>query len=124
MTKPSALVIEDDEFLSEIFSKALESADFDTEVIEDGQKALDRLAEIRPDVIVLDLHLPHISGRDILKYIRLARHLAKTKVMVATADAVTAEMLREEANLVLVKPITFSQIRDLAARLRPQPVPG
>jgi DNA-binding response OmpR family regulator len=116
------LIVEDDEFLSEIFSKALESADFKTEVIQDGQVALNRLADVTPDVIVLDLHLPHVSGKEILHQIRMLPHLAKTRVMVATADPITAEMLREEAALVLLKPISFSQMRDLAARLRPKPI--
>jgi DNA-binding response OmpR family regulator len=116
----TALIVEDDEFLSEIFSKALQSAEFDTEIVRDGQVALTRLDETRPDVVVLDLHLPHVSGKDILRYIRSAPHLLKTRVMVATADPLTADYLRDDANLVLIKPISFRQMRDLALRLRPK----
>jgi len=115
----SALIIEDDEFLSEIFSKALQSAEFETEVIRDGQFAMTRLGETTPDVVVLDLHLPHVSGRDILRHIRSTPHLTATRVMVATADPLMAEFLRDEANLVLIKPISFTQMRELAMRLHP-----
>jgi DNA-binding response OmpR family regulator len=117
----TALIIEDDEYLSEIFSKALQSAKFDTEIIHDGQLALTRLHETTPNVVVLDLHLPQVSGKEILHHIRSTPHLANTRVMVATADPLTAEFLRDDANLVLIKPISFIQMRELALRLRPAP---
>jgi len=115
-----ALIIEDDEFLSEIFDKALQAARYRTEVVRDGRLALQRLAETTPAVVVLDLHLPHVSGQDILRHIRAEPRLAKTRVMLATADPLTAELLRPQATLVLLKPISFSQLRDLADRLRPR----
>jgi hypothetical protein len=40
--------------------------------------------------------------------------------MVATADPLMADFLRDDANLVLIKPISFSQLRELAMRLRPR----
>ena len=121
MNNHTALIIEDDEYLSEIFSKALQSAKFDTEIIRDGQLALTRLHETTPNVVVLDLHLPQVSGKEILHHIRSTPHLADTRVMVATADPLTAEFLRHDANLVLIKPISFIQMRELALRLRPAP---
>ena len=63
MNNPFALIIEDDEDLSLIFSEALTAAQFETEVIQDGGSAVARLAETTPDVVVLDLHLPNISGK-------------------------------------------------------------
>ena len=69
-------------------------------------------------VVVLDMHLPHVAGPDILRYIRADARLEKTQVIIATADPSMADSLREEATLVLLKPISFSQLRDLAKRLR------
>jgi CheY-like chemotaxis protein len=115
--KPLALIVEDDEDLSVIFSEALNAAGFQTETVRNGQLALDRLHTFTPDVISLDMHLPGVSGLDILKYIRSEKRLAMTNVVVTTADAVMAEQVRETADFVLVKPITFSQLRDLTARL-------
>ena len=85
----------------------------------DGQQASARLNDALPSVVILDLHLPHVSGRDILDQIRTDPRLQETRVMVATADAAMADMLRSEADLVLIKPISFGQLRDLAKRLRP-----
>ena len=119
MSTPFALIIEDDWDLSTIFAQALQAAEFETEIAEDGQVATTRLMETTPAVVVLDLHLPHVSGRDILDQIRTDPRLQDTRVMLATADPAMAEMLRSEADLILIKPISFSQMRDLAKRLRP-----
>ncbi len=116
---PLALIIEDDAKISMIFAEALKTVEYDTEIIQDGQLALDRLAETTPAVVVLDLHLPHVSGPDILHQIRTDPRFAKTRVMVVTADSALADSLEDEADLVLLKPISFNQLRDLASRLRP-----
>jgi two-component system, cell cycle response regulator DivK len=124
MTNSLALIIEDDEYLAEIFSLTLQEAEFEIEIIRDGKAALARLAAITPALVVLDLHLPYISGEDILRQIRADERLAGTRVMLATADAIMAENLREEADLVLLKPISTNQLRELARRLHPPDVIG
>lgn len=115
--KPLAFIIEDDEDLSIIFSEALNAAGFQTETIRNGQWALERLCQVTPKVVSLDMHLPGVSGLDILKYIRSEKRLNLTNVVVTTADAVMAEQVRETADFVLIKPITFGQLRDLTTRL-------
>jgi two-component system, cell cycle response regulator DivK len=124
MTNSLALIIEDDEFLAEIFSLTLQEAEFEIEIIRDGRVALTRLAAITPALVVLDLHLPHISGVAILHQIRADQRLAETRVMLATADAILADNLREDADLVLLKPISTNQLRELAKRLHPPDVVG
>ena len=122
--KPLALVIEDDLHLANIFATALVRAGFHAEIIGDGQQALQRLAVTIPTLVLLDLHLPHVSGGDILHSMRKDARLAETRVILATADAVRAELLYKEADLVLLKPISFQQLRDLAGRLHPPDVMG
>ena len=117
MSELLGLIIEDDDDLSVIFSEALQAAGFKTEIIQSGDQALARLAVTTPDVVVLDLHLPRVAGMDILHQIRADARLVKTRVIVATAHPRMAESLRDEADLVLLKPISFSQLRDLAAIL-------
>jgi DNA-binding response OmpR family regulator len=117
----SALIIEDDSDLALIFAQALQAAGFDTGIVQHGDHALARLAVATPDIVVLDLHLPHVSGADILRQIRADERLARTRVIVATADPRLADMLLDQPDLVLLKPISFSQLRDLAARLASTP---
>ena len=121
MTPRSAMIIEDNEDLAIIFAEALQAAGFDTGIVQDGDTALVRLEASRPDIIILDLHLPHVSGEAILERIRTDERLAGTRVIIATADPRMADMLKDQADLVLLKPISFGQLRDLAARLSPQP---
>lgn len=113
-----ALIIEDDEDLSEIFGQALIAANFSVEIIRDGAVAQQRIKEVIPTVIVLDIHMPNVEGTEILEQIRADKRLSKTKVVIATADAIMATAVREIADFAFIKPITFTQLRDLTSRLR------
>lgn len=117
--KPFGLIIEDDPDLSNIFSEAVHAAGFETEFVLNGRAALERLHGVAPNLVILDLHLPEVSGKDILEYIRSEPRFEKTIVVIATADAMMGESLRDDAHFVLIKPITFAQLRDMSARLKP-----
>jgi CheY-like chemotaxis protein len=117
LEKRLALVIEDDIGLAEIFTEAMRAAQLKVEVIQDGSKALLRLEEVVPSIIILDLHLPNSSGTDILDHILAHPHLQETRVIVATGDALGGGDLWDKADLVLLKPISFGQLRDLSRRL-------
>ena len=117
--KPLAWVIEDDATLTTVFAEALKSAGYDVEVITDGQTALDRLDESVPTIVILDLHLPKASGREVLSKIRASERFAGTRIVITSADAALADSLQDEADLVLIKPVSFHQLRELSARLKP-----
>lgn len=119
--KPLGLIIEDNEDQNWVFTTALQQAGYETESIGDGLIARRRLLEIVPNMIILDLHIPHIDGEDLLRQIRSDRRLSKVRVVLATADAVKAEELQPQADLVLLKPISFSQLTLLAGRLFQNP---
>jgi len=117
MTKQLAIIIEDDPQLNTIMSITLEP-DFEIETYTDGAEGLERLKYIVPSMVVLDLNLPGASGRSILKYIRTDERLAKIRVILTTADERQAEYLRDDADIVLLKPVSPTQLRQLALRLR------
>jgi len=116
---PTALIIEDDDDMGTIFAAAMQQAGYETEVIADGRAALSRLQEIVPDMVVLDLHLPGVSGPDILKQIRADERTKDVKVIIATADPHLADTLRQDVSFVLDKPVSFRQLSILSSRLRP-----
>ena len=120
MTQLHAIIIEDEADLATIFSEALKTGGFTTEVISDGAEAMARLDDISPDIIILDLHLPNVGGREILTRIRANPEMEKIKVLVTTADSQLAEMIEPQADLVLLKPISFLQLQTLAKRLGAQ----
>jgi DNA-binding response OmpR family regulator len=117
MSKPLAFIVEDDPQLSQIFTLTL-SESFETEAITDGAQALVRLLEVVPHLVVLDINLPGASGAQILSVIRADSRFDSTRVILATADSHLSNELREKADIVLLKPISISQLRDLAERLR------
>ncbi len=129
MSLPFALIIEDNPDQALVFSKALEVAGYITEIIYDGAVAQKRLQALRaegtpPSVIVLDLHIPNIPGKKLLEEIRADEQLKKTRVLLATADAALAERLFDQADFILLKPISFAQLSLLAERIRPKNLEG
>jgi CheY-like chemotaxis protein len=119
MSQPLAFVIEDDEIVAGIFVAAVEAANYRAEMIRDGDQALERLKTSVPDLVVLDLRLPKVHGIHVLKAIREDQRLKNTRVVVVSADATQSQFLRDEADLVLIKPIGFNQLREMSERLRP-----
>ena len=102
MSRPLALIVEDEQMLAEIFSTALQMAGFATESILNGRAAVERLAEITPVLVLLDLHLPGVPGPDILRRIRADERLSHTRVIIVSADAAKAEIHREAAENALL----------------------
>jgi two-component system alkaline phosphatase synthesis response regulator PhoP len=112
------MVIEDNADQNLVFTMALNKAGYATESIYNGTDAQQRLKEVIPHVVVLDLHMPDIDGNIILTQIRNDRRLSKVNVILATADAAFADALEPEADLVLLKPVSFSQLSELANRFK------
>ena len=115
-----AIIIEDDFDLSNIFAEALKAAGFETDVVRDGELAQAKLKQSAPNIVILDMHLPHVDGSALLSQIRADPHLKNTLVIIATADALMADMYQDLADFVLIKPISFTQLRDLTSRLKLQ----
>lgn len=118
------MIVEDDTKLADIFSEAVKAAGFEVVVAVNGRSALALLPSTKPALILLDLHLPDITGSEVLAAIRQEAHLQDSIIMLTTADAWLAETLRPEVDFVLMKPISFAQLRDLAGRLRPSTNPS
>ena len=119
---PLALIVEDDEDLASIFAEALRGVGFDVELVADGRAAEQRLKDgPAPFIVLLDMHLPHVSGADLLtNIIKKDERFTDTIVIITTADARMGEAYTEQADFVLIKPISFVQLRDLTSRLKPK----
>ena len=118
MIKPLVLIVEDDPLLSAIYSITLQPS-FDTETCMDGDTALVRLGQIVPSIVILDLNLPTVSGVEVLRQIRLDKRLEQTRVIVASADSNQSALVSEQADIVIMKPVSTDQLRELAIRMRP-----
>ncbi|PWH16255.1 MAG: hypothetical protein DDG60_04430 [Anaerolineae bacterium] len=116
--KPLAFIVEDDHHLNHLFGLALKD-DFDVIQFYDGSEALLELQQQTPLLVVLDMNLPGTPGAKILESIRAELRLAQTRVILATADALQADALNEQADIVLLKPVSPVQLKDLARRILP-----
>ncbi|MEI2610674.1 MAG: response regulator [Candidatus Promineifilaceae bacterium] len=119
MTESIALIIEDDTRLGNILEIVLHQAGFITQVINDGAEALAYLATGTPGIILLDLHLPSVSGVEILRHIRADNRLASVPIIVVTADLNLAQSIKAQVDHVLFKPMSVASLRTIAAKLHP-----
>jgi DNA-binding response OmpR family regulator len=117
MTRPLALIIEDDPKLCTIYETVVTQAGYETEIIRRGDEALQRLSFVSPRLILLDIHLPYVSGVELLKVIRATETLATTPVIVLTADLYLADSLENQADYVIIKSYGVSRLRELVAKL-------
>lgn len=63
----NVLLVEDDPLLLDIYTTKFKQAGFDIEVVESGDKAVESIQKTHPDVVLLDIVLPHTDGWDILQ---------------------------------------------------------
>lgn len=84
MDTAKILIIEDDQFLSSVLKNRLEKDGFWVEQAFDGEEGLAKIKESRPQLIILDLILPKMSGFEVLEQISLDPQLSRIPVMIAS----------------------------------------
>ncbi len=103
----TALVVEDDPAQAELVCRLLRLKGFDPEIASDGLSGLEKAREHSPDVVLLDLMLPDISGFDVCRKLRTDRSTMLTPVVMLTALADTENRVngfRVGANAYVTKP--------------------
>ncbi len=113
----TALIFEDHPGQGFIFKAALEQVGYKVQLVQNGKLAQDRLAGEVPDLLVLDLHMPGISGEQILKDIKANPRFAETRLIIATGDVGKGHALADQVDLVLFKPIGFDQLKAVARQV-------
>jgi DNA-binding response OmpR family regulator len=114
-----ALVIEDDPLVAELFQRALQDAGYQAEVMENGHKAQAQLIFTTPDLVVVDIHLPGLSGAVLLRQVRGQQRMWHTRIIVISGDAEAAKEYQPLADEVVVKPVGYEEIRRLAEQFIP-----
>lgn len=119
MEKPFALIIEDDRDILALFRHILDLAGYRTEIVMHGKVAVEHLSRTTPDIVLLDLGLPGVSGSEILAIMRADERLKDIPVVVITAHPLLAAALPVTPQLVLIKPVNIEQMSRLIQRICP-----
>ncbi len=105
------LIVEDNELNMKLFHDLLEAHGYETLQTQEGLKALDMAREHRPDLILMDIQLPEVSGLEVTKWLKADEELASIPVIAITAFAMKGdeERIREGGcEAYISKPITMS----------------
>ena len=112
------LVVEDDPDIAELVARYLEKAGYTTARVSSGRDALDAVRAKAPDLIVLDVMLPHVDGLEVCRLLRANDHTASIPIIMLTARADESERivgLEMGADDYLAKPFSPNE---LVARVR------
>src|SRR3984893_16395880 len=112
------LVVEDDRDIGELVCRYLEKASFRAELVSSGRDAVTALAARPPDLLILDLMLPHVDGLEICRLVRATDKTAAIPIIILTARADESERivgLEIGADDYIAKPF---RPNELVARVR------
>ena len=115
VTEPTVLVVEDEESFVEALVVGLKREGFNVEVARDGAEALRTWEGVNPDVILLDVMLPKVSGTDVCREIRKRSAVPIIMVSAKGTELDTVVGLEVGADDYVVKPY---RMRELTARIR------
>ncbi len=112
---PSVLLVEDEQSIAEPFASALARSGFRPTIARTGAEALAKVAEVHPDVVLLDLALPDADGRDVCRRLRMDSDVPI--IMVTASGSVTDRVVGLElgADDYVVKPFATGEV---VARIR------
>jgi two-component system response regulator RegX3 len=115
VTSPTVLVVEDEPSFVEALSIGLRREGFTVAIATDGFEALDRFDVVRPDLVLLDVMLPRLSGIDVCRQLRKKSQVPIIMVTAKGSEIDTVVGLEVGADDYVTKPY---RLRELVARMR------
>ena len=113
------MIIEDEEDAAELFAEMMRVSGYRVFKTSKSAPAIGMMIAERPDVILLDIMMPEISGLDILRQMRTDPTLANIPVIVITAKGMPADIkngMEAGASSYLTKPVGFLDLKDAVER--------
>lgn len=114
------LIVEDNELNLRLFCDLLRAHHYETEGVRDAREALARAQTYMPDIIVMDIQMPHISGLELIEAIRRDLTLRRIPIMAVTAYAAKGDEERIRAvgaDAYVAKPISLMRFMDSVSTL-------
>jgi len=121
MTSPekTVLIIEDEADAAELFAEMMRVSGFRVLKTSSSTPALTLIATEKPDIIILDIMMPEVSGIDILRQMRRDSGLANIPVVVVSAKSMPADIkngMEAGASIYLTKPVGFLELKEAVER--------
>lgn len=111
------LIGEDDPALRSLFAKVLKNAGFNLQIAVNGHEVIQQLDINLPDVLVVDLGLPGVSGQEIIRTVRGRDHEKHVYIVVVTGNHLASQSAEAEmVDLLLIKPISPRDLVSLIKR--------
>lgn len=110
------LVVDDDADIRGLIHVALEMEGYEVSLAKNGQEAVDRIAENRPDLVLLDLQMPVMSGQQVLEWLRTAQ-VRIPVVFMSAGYRVSLEAGTHGADAYLAKPFDLDDVVHTVQRL-------
>ena len=120
MRKSRLLVVDDDPMILELLVTRLELAGYQVHTARDGHEALNRLAEVHPQAMILDVNMPRLDGFSVLRHLKSTGRIMSLPVMVLTARYQASdvqEAIKLGARDFLAKPFKDNQLFKRVERL-------
>jgi len=117
------LVVEDNELNLKLFCDLLRAHDFAAEPVADGREAVARARAFEPDLIVMDIQMPHVTGFDLIREMKQDAGLRAIPIMAVTAYAGREDEDRIRAagaNAYVSKPISLARFMEEVRALVPE----
>ena len=124
MTK-RVLVVEDNELNLKLFCDLLRAHEFAAEPVRDGREALARARDFDPELIIMDIQMPHVSGYELIEALKADEALRRIPIMAVTAYAGRDDEDRIRAagaDAYVSKPISLMRFVQEVTALMPETV--
>jgi len=119
MEPKTVLIIEDEEDAAELFAEMMRVSGFRVLKTSKSTPALSMMTAEKPDVVLLDIMMPEISGLDILRQMRRDPVLANIPVIVVTAKSMPTDIknsMEAGASTYLTKPVGYLELKEAVER--------
>ncbi len=113
-TQKTVMIIEDEPEAAELFGEMMRLNGFRVLKLFSSAPAIPMIIQEKPDVIILDIMMPDISGLEVLRYMRRESALASIPVIVVSAKSMPGDIktgLEAGASMYLTKPVGFLELK-------------
>ena len=115
---PTVFLVEDNEMNRDMLTRRLTKKGYEVATAEDGQEAVDKIGDVKPDIVLMDMSLPRMDGLEATRRIKAHPELGAVPVVVLTANATTND--RDDAmaagcDAFETKPINLPQLLETMA---------